>query len=76
MNEKKWLVGTENGVFLKYDEFLTTEIVNLTTKIEEATPFEHIGDAMRECIRLNNNELGFTSKFKVIPIYSKEKFLL
>lgn len=69
MSEKKWLVGTDNGILL----INNTE---LTTKIEEATPLEHIGDAMRECIRLNNNELGFTSKFKVIPIYSKEKFLL
>ena len=60
MNEKKWLVGTENGVLLKHD-------VNFTTKIEEATPFEHIGDAMRECIRLNNLNL-FLTPFKVIPI--------
>lgn len=69
MSEKKWLVGTDNGMLL----INNTEF---TTKIEEATPFEHIGDAMRECIRLNNIELGLTSKFKVIPLYSKEKFLL
>ena len=65
---RQWLVGTDNGVLLKYDAFLTTEIVNLTTKIEEATHFDIIGDAMRECIRLNNIELGLTSKFKVIPL--------
>lgn len=57
----KWLVGTENGMLLIND-------MNLTTNVNEATPFDKIGDAMRECIRLNNANLGLTSKFKVIPL--------
>lgn len=58
MNE--WLVGTENGTLLIKD-------MEFTTHIEEATHFDKIGDAMRECVRLNNAKLGL-SKFKVIPM--------
>lgn len=56
----KWLVGTESGILLINDMLLTTNV-------NEATPFDKIGDAMRECIRLNNAKLGL-SKFKVIPL--------
>lgn len=55
----KWIVGTESGILLAND-------MELTTNVKEATPFDKIGDAMRECIRLNNAKLGL-SKFKVIP---------
>lgn len=55
----KWLVGTESGILLISN-------MDLTTNVKEATPFDKIGDAMRECIRLNNANLGL-SKFKVIP---------
>ena len=56
----KWIVGTESGILLINDMLLTTNV-------NEATPFDKIGDAMRECIRLNNAKLGL-SKFKVIPL--------
>ena len=56
----KWLVGTDKGMLLIRD-------MEFTTHIDEATPFDKIGDAMRECIRLNNANLGL-SKFKVIPL--------
>ena len=58
---RQWLVGTDNGMLLIND-------MEFTTEIDKATRFDKIGDAMRECIRLNNLELGFNSKFKVIPI--------
>lgn len=58
---KQWLVGTDNGMLL-------VNGVEFTTDISKATQFNKIGDAMRECIRLNNIELGLTSKFKVIPL--------
>lgn len=58
---RKWLVGTDNGILLVND-------TDFTTDISKATRFDKIGDAIRECIRLNNIELGLTSKFKVIPI--------
>ena len=57
---KQWLVGTDNGMLL-------VNGMEFTTDINKATLFDKIGDAMRECIRLNNIELGLTSKFKVIP---------
>lgn len=56
----RWLVGTENGILLVSD-------MELTTYIGKARVFDKIGDAMRECIRLNNANLGLVSKFKVIP---------
>jgi len=55
----RWLVGTENGILLVND-------MELTTDISQARTFDRIGDAMRECVRLNNAKLGL-SKFKVIP---------
>ena len=58
---KQWLVGTDDGMLLVSN-------TEFTTDINKATQFNKIGDAMRECIRLNNIELGLTSKFKVIPI--------
>ena len=58
---KQWLVGTDNGMLL-------VNGMEFTTDINKATLFDKIGDAMRECIRLNNIELGLKSKFKVIPI--------
>lgn len=58
---KQWLVGTDNGMLLVND-------MEFTNEINKAIPFGNIGDAMRECIRLNNIELGLTSKFKVIPL--------
>ncbi len=58
---KQWLVGTDNGMLL-------VNGMEFTTEIDKATPFDKIGDAMRECIRLNNIELGLTTKFKVIPL--------
>ena len=58
---KQWLVGTDNGMLLVSN-------TEFTTDINKATQFNKIGDAMRECIRLNSIELGLTSKFKVIPI--------
>ena len=58
---KQWLVGTDNGMLLVSN-------TEFTTDINKATQFNKIGDAMRECIRLNNIELGLASKFKVIPI--------
>lgn len=58
---RQWLVGTDNGMLLIND-------MEFTTEIDKATRFDNIGDAMRECIRLNNIDLGLTSKFKVIPI--------
>ena len=58
---KQWLVGTDNGMLLVSN-------TEFTTDINKATQFNKIGDAMRECIRLNSIELELTSKFKVIPI--------
>ena len=58
---KQWLVGTDNGMLL-------VNGMEFTTEIDKATPFDKIRDAMTECIRLNNIELGLTSKFKVIPL--------
>ncbi len=58
---KQWLVGTNNGMLLVND-------MEFTTEIDKATRFDNIGDAIRECIRLNCIELELTSKFKVIPI--------
>ena len=58
---KQWLVGTDNGILLVND-------TDFTTDISKATRFDKIGDAIRECVRLNIIELGLTSKFKVIPI--------
>ena len=58
---KQWLVGTDDGMLLVSN-------TEFTTDISKATQFNKIGDAMRECIRLNSIELGLTSKFKVIPI--------
>ena len=58
---KQWLVGTDDGMLLVSN-------TEFTTDINKATQFNKIGDAMRECIRLNSIELGLTSKFKVIPI--------
>lgn len=55
----RWLVGTENGILLVND-------MELTTDISQARTFDRIGDAMRECVRLNNAKLEL-SKFKVIP---------
>jgi hypothetical protein len=57
----KWLVGTDDGMLLISE-------LEFTTDISKATPFDKIGDAMRECIRLNNVKLDLTSKFKVIPL--------
>lgn len=56
---KQYLVGTEYGILLVKD-------MELTADIDNATPFQKIGDAMRECVRLNNARLGF-SQFRVIP---------
>ena len=58
---KQWLVGTDSGILLVSN-------TDFTTEIDKATRFDNIGDAIRECIRLNCIELGLTSKFKVIPI--------
>ena len=58
---KQWLEGTDNGMLL-------VNGVEFTTEIDKATPFNRIGDAMGEGIRLNNIELGLTAKFKVIPL--------
>ena len=58
---EQWLVGTDDGMLLVSN-------TEFTSDISKATQFDKIGDAMRECIRLNNIELGLTSKFKVIPI--------
>ena len=58
---KQWLVGTDDGMLLVSN-------TEFTSDISKATQFNKIGDAMRECIRLNSIELGLTSKFKVIPI--------
>ena len=58
---KQWLVGTNNGMLLANG-------MEFTTEIDKATRFDNIGDAIRECIRLNCIEMGLTSKFKVIPI--------
>ena len=58
---KQWLVGTDNGMLLVSN-------TEFTTDINKATQFNKIGDAMRECIRLNSIELGLTLKFKVIPL--------
>lgn len=58
---RQWLVGTDNGMLL-------VNGMEFTNDISKATRFDKIGDAIRECIRLNNIELGLTSKFKVIPI--------
>lgn len=57
----KWLVGTESGMLLINE-------VEFTTDIHKATTFDKIGDAIRECIRLNNTELGLNEMFKVIPL--------
>lgn len=56
----QYLVGTGNGILLVND-------MNLTTHIDKATLFPKIGDAMRECVRLNNANLGFAVPFRVIP---------
>ena len=58
---EQWLVGTDNGMLL-------VNGMEFTTEIDKATRFDNIGDAIRECIRLNCIEMGLTSKFKVIPI--------
>jgi hypothetical protein len=57
----RWLVGTESGMLL-------VDGTEFTTDIGKAAPFGKIGDAMRECIRLNNLDLGLASKFRVIPL--------
>ena len=57
---KQWLVGTDNAMLL-------VNGMEFTTDISKATQFNKIGDAMRECIRLNNSELGVASKFKDRP---------
>lgn len=59
MNE--WLVGTDKGMLLISE-------LEFTTEIHKAATFDNIGDAMRECIRLNNLDLGLNTKFKVIPL--------
>jgi hypothetical protein len=59
--EKRYLVSTENGIFL-------ISGLNLTSFIDNATRFNKIGDAMKECVRLNDTHI-FNTKFKVIPIY-------
>ena len=58
---KQWLVGTDDGMLLVSN-------TEFTSDISKATQFNKIGDAMRECIRLNSIELELTSKFKVIPL--------
>ena len=58
---KQWLVGTDDGMLLVSN-------TEFTSDISKATQFDKIGDAMRECIRLNSIELELTSKFKVIPL--------
>ena len=58
---KQWLVGTDNGMLL-------VNGVEFTTDISKATQFNKIGDAMRECLRLNNIELVLTTMFKVITL--------
>ena len=58
---KQWLVGTDSGILLVSN-------TDFTTEIDKETRFDNIGDAIRECIRLNCIEMGLTSKFKVIPI--------
>lgn len=58
---EKYIVATDNGTSLIKDFELTTDPFN------KATRFTKIGDAIRECIRLNNANLGIGT-FKVIPI--------
>ena len=58
---KEWLVGTDKGMLLIGE-------LEFTTEVHKATAFDNIGDAMRECIRLNNLDLGLNTKFKVIPM--------
>lgn len=58
---KQWLVGIDNGMLL-------VKGMEFTTEIDKATRFDYIGDAIMECIRLNNIDLGLASKFKVIPL--------
>jgi hypothetical protein len=57
---RQWLVGTDNGMLLVNN-------TEFTTDISKATLFNKIGDAMRECVRLNDIDLGLTLMFKVIP---------
>lgn len=58
----KYIVGNEGGIFLlQRNEF--------TTSVDNATKFDKIGDAMRECVRLNDIKFGFASLFRVIPIW-------
>ena len=58
---KQWLVGTDSGILLVSN-------TDFTTEINRAALFDKIGDAMKECIRLNKIDFGWLSKFKVIPI--------
>ena len=48
---KQWLVGIDNGMLL-------VKGMEFTTEIDKATRFDNIGDAIRECIRLNCIEMG------------------
>ncbi len=57
----KWLVGTESGMLL-------IDGMEFTTEADKAARFDKIGDAMRECIRLNDIELGLTSMFRVVSV--------
>ena len=57
----KWLVGTENGTLL-------IDGMEFTTEVDKAARFGKIGDAMRECIRLNDIELGLSSMFRVVSV--------
>lgn len=57
----KWLVGTDNGMLL-------VDGMEFTTEVDKAARFDKIGDAMRECIRLNNIELGLMSRFRVVSV--------
>lgn len=57
---KYWIVGTENGTLLE-------EGTDLTTQLEKAKHFPKIGDAMKECVRLNEANFGIGT-FKVIPM--------
>ena len=58
---KQWLVGIDNGMLWVND-------MEFTTEIDKAARFDYIGEAIMVCIRLNNIDLGLTSKFKVIPL--------
>ena len=63
---KQWLVGTDNAMLL-------VNGMEFTSDISKATQFNKIGDAMRECIRLNNIEFDYLMQTIVLHVQWKHE---